>query len=83
MLRKIASHEPATFAQYATSSQGRGGLLSPYDPADAIYTAAAMLCANGAASGTTTVTSAVKGLFRTNEATRAEAMSFVRDGRGH
>src|SRR5437660_3146291 len=32
--------------------------------------------------GTTTVTSAVKGLFRTNEATRAEAMSFVRDGRG-
>jgi GTP cyclohydrolase IA len=34
-------------------------------------------------SGTTTVTSAVKGLFRTNEATRAEAMSFVRDGRGH
>jgi GTP cyclohydrolase IA len=33
--------------------------------------------------GTTTVTSAVKGLFRTNEATRAEAMSFVRDGRGH
>ena len=26
--------------------------LSPYDPADAIYTAAAMLCANGAASGT-------------------------------
>jgi GTP cyclohydrolase I len=33
--------------------------------------------------GTTTVTSAVKGLFRTNEATRSEAMSFVRDGRGH
>jgi GTP cyclohydrolase I len=33
--------------------------------------------------GTTTVTSSVKGLFRTNEATRAEAMSFVRDGRGH
>jgi cell wall-associated NlpC family hydrolase len=26
--------------------------LSPYDPADAIYSAAAMLCINGAASGT-------------------------------
>ena len=33
--------------------------------------------------GTTTVTSAVKGLFRTNEATRAEAMSFVRNSRSH
>jgi cell wall-associated NlpC family hydrolase len=43
--------EPATFAQYAVDAD-HGGRLSPYDPADAIYTAAAMLCANGAASGT-------------------------------
>ena len=43
--------EPATFAQYAVDADP-GSTLSPYDPADAIYTAAAMLCANGAASGT-------------------------------
>jgi cell wall-associated NlpC family hydrolase len=43
--------EPATFAQYAVDGD-HNGQLSPYDPADAIYTAAAMLCANGAASGT-------------------------------
>ncbi len=43
--------EPATFAQYATDGD-HDGQLSPYDPADAIYTAATMLCANGAASGT-------------------------------
>ena len=43
--------EPATFAQYAVDAD-HDGPLSPYDPADAIYTAAAMLCANGAASGT-------------------------------
>ena len=43
--------EPATFAQYAVDADP-GSQLSPYDPADAIYTAAAMLCANGAASGT-------------------------------
>ncbi len=42
--------EPATFAAYATV--GPGGLrpASPYDPADAVYTAAALLCANGAGS---------------------------------
>jgi hypothetical protein len=40
--------EPATFAQYAT---GPDQPLSPYDPADAIYTAATMLCANGARGG--------------------------------
>jgi cell wall-associated NlpC family hydrolase len=44
--------EPATFAQYAIDGN-HDGRLSPYDPADAIYTAAAMLCANGAAAGTT------------------------------
>jgi cell wall-associated NlpC family hydrolase len=43
--------EPATFAEYAVDGN-HDGQLSPYDPADAIYTAAAMLCANGAASGT-------------------------------
>ena len=31
--------------------------------------------------GTTTVTSAVRGLFRTDAAARSEAMAFVRDGR--
>jgi cell wall-associated NlpC family hydrolase len=43
--------EPATFARYATDGDD-DGQLSPYDPGDAIYTAAALLCANGAASGT-------------------------------
>ena len=43
--------EPATFAQYAVNAD-RPAALTPYDPADAIYTAAAMLCATGAASGT-------------------------------
>ena len=43
--------EPATFAEYAT---GPDQPLSPYDPADAIYTAAAMLCASGARGGTGT-----------------------------
>jgi peptidoglycan DL-endopeptidase CwlO len=44
--------EPATFAEYAVDAD-QAGRLSPYDPADAVYTAAAMLCANGAATGTT------------------------------
>ena len=35
--------EPATFAEYATP--GPTSRCRPYDPADAIYTAAAMLCA--------------------------------------
>jgi cell wall-associated NlpC family hydrolase len=43
--------EPATFAQYAVDGD-HDGTLNVYDAADAIYTAAAMLCANGAASGT-------------------------------
>ena len=38
---------PATFAQYAT---GPDKPLSPYDPADAIDSAAAMLCASGPAA---------------------------------
>ena len=40
--------EPATFSEYAT---GPDRPLSPYDPADAIYTAAATLCAQGARGG--------------------------------
>jgi len=43
--------EPATFARYAAGAD-HDGKPDVYDPADAIYTAAAMLCANGAASGT-------------------------------
>jgi cell wall-associated NlpC family hydrolase len=43
--------EPATFAEYAVDAEP-GVPLSVYDAADAVYTAAAMLCANGAASGT-------------------------------
>jgi cell wall-associated NlpC family hydrolase len=43
--------EPATFAKYAT---GPDRPLSPYDPADAIYTASAMLCASGARGGSGT-----------------------------
>jgi cell wall-associated NlpC family hydrolase len=43
--------KPATFAQYAVSA-AKPAPLSPYNPADAIYTAAAMLCANGADTGT-------------------------------
>jgi cell wall-associated NlpC family hydrolase len=43
--------EPGTFAQYATDADP-AARLSPYDPADAVYTAATFLCANGAVSGT-------------------------------
>ena len=42
---------PATFAHYAVNA-GPGHPLTPYDPADAIYTAARMLCADGARGGT-------------------------------
>jgi cell wall-associated NlpC family hydrolase len=43
--------EPATFARYAVNADP-GRPLSPYDPPDAIWTAAAMLCASGARGGT-------------------------------
>jgi cell wall-associated NlpC family hydrolase len=43
--------EPATFAEYEVIVDNVGA-RDIYDPADAIYTAAAMLCANGASSGT-------------------------------
>ncbi len=42
--------EPATFAEYAVRAD-RTTRLSPYDPADAVFTAARMLCADGAATG--------------------------------
>ncbi len=42
---------PATFAEYAVKADEQAK-VSPYNPADAIYTAAKMLCANGARSGT-------------------------------
>ena len=42
--------EPATFDQYAVNADP-GQPVSPYDPADAIYTAAAVLCASGARGG--------------------------------
>jgi cell wall-associated NlpC family hydrolase len=42
--------EPATFAAYAVNADPAAP-LSPYDPADAIYTAARMLCASGARGG--------------------------------
>jgi membrane-bound lytic murein transglycosylase B len=38
---------PATFGEFAVNADS-GQPLSPYDPADAIYTAARMLCADGA-----------------------------------
>ena len=43
--------EPATFAEYAVIIN-HDGARDIYDPANAIYTAAAMLCANGVTSGT-------------------------------
>jgi cell wall-associated NlpC family hydrolase len=40
--------EPATFAAYATVGPGGTTPPSPYDRVDAVYTAAALLCADGA-----------------------------------
>jgi cell wall-associated NlpC family hydrolase len=42
--------EPATFAAYATVGPAGAQPPSPYDPVDAVYTAAAMLCVDGAGS---------------------------------
>jgi Transglycosylase SLT domain len=42
--------EPATFAEYAVRAD-RTAKLTPYNPADAVFTAARMLCADGAANG--------------------------------
>jgi len=44
--------EPATFAEYDTPvPPGGASPPSPYDPTDAVYAAARMLCANGARDG--------------------------------
>ena len=40
--------EPATFAAYAVVGPAGAAPASPYDTVDAVYTAAAMLCADGA-----------------------------------
>ena len=45
--------EPATFAAYATVGPGGVSPASPYDPVDAVYTAAKLLCADGAADDPT------------------------------
>ena len=42
--------EPATFAAYATVGPDGARPPSPYDPSDAVTTAAALLCANGGGS---------------------------------
>lgn len=42
--------EPATFAEYAVRAD-RSAKLSPYNPADAIFSAARMLCADGTRGG--------------------------------
>ena len=42
--------EPATFAEYAVRAD-LSAKLTPYNPADAIFTAARMLCADGARTG--------------------------------
>jgi hypothetical protein len=43
--------EPPTFREYAARAD-RSARLTPYNPKDAIFSAARMLCADGAASGT-------------------------------
>jgi membrane-bound lytic murein transglycosylase B len=43
---------PGTFGEFAVNADP-GQPLSPYDPADAIFTAARMLCADGARGGRT------------------------------
>jgi hypothetical protein len=44
--------EPSTFAEYDLPvPPGGADPPSPYDPADAVYAAARLLCANGAADG--------------------------------
>jgi cell wall-associated NlpC family hydrolase len=57
---------PATFARYAVNADP-GHPLTPYDPADAIYTAARMLCADGARGGH--ITGIRQALFAYNHAT--------------
>jgi cell wall-associated NlpC family hydrolase len=49
--------EPATFAAYATVGPGGVDPASPYDPVDAVYTAAKMLCTDGGGTATQLATS--------------------------
>ncbi len=53
--------EPATFSAHATVGPGGADPPTPYDPVDAAYTAAALLCADGAgvAGGATGLRNAV------------------------
>ena len=44
--------EPATFTRYATVGPHGARPPTPYDPIDAVYTAASYLCANGAGTAT-------------------------------
>ncbi len=44
--------EPTTFAAYATVGPGGATPPSPYDPVDAVYSAAKLLCADGAGQPT-------------------------------
>jgi len=49
----IMQFEPSTFAAYDEPVPTGGAVPpSPYDPADAVYAAARLLCANGASGGT-------------------------------
>jgi hypothetical protein len=57
--------EPATFGAYAVRADRRHA-LSPFDPADAIYTAARMLCAAGA--GTPDSAGLAQAIFTYNHA---------------
>jgi cell wall-associated NlpC family hydrolase len=45
--------EPATFTAYATVGPSGAQPPTPYDPVDAVYTAATMLCTDGAGSAST------------------------------
>jgi cell wall-associated NlpC family hydrolase len=45
--------EPATFGQYGVVGPGGASPPSPYDPVDAIYSAAKLLCADGGAQPST------------------------------
>ena len=45
--------EPATFAAFATVGPGGVRPPSPYDPVDAVYSASALLCADGGGSAAT------------------------------
>ena len=45
--------EPATFAAFATVGPGGVRPASPYDPVDAVYSASALLCADGGGAAST------------------------------